>query len=63
MDSITQKEFDRRFAEFVRDKQLDRDNILDYKLQLVKQLKEQGITIRAGFSVDHTGQVTCEDNC
>ena len=48
MDSITQKEFDRRFAEYVKDKELNRDNILEYKLELVKQLKEEGLTIRAG---------------
>ena len=60
MDSITQKEFDRRFAEYVKDKELNRDNILEYKLELVKHLKEEGITIRAGFSVDQTGKVTYE---
>ena len=58
MNSITQKEFDRRFAEYVKDKELNRDNILEYKLQLVKQLKEEGLTIRAGFSVDQLGKVT-----
>ena len=58
MDSITQKEFDRRFAEYVKDKELNRDNILEYKLELVKQLKEEGLTIRAGFSVDQLGKVT-----
>lgn len=60
MDSITQKEFDRRFAEFVKDKQLNEDNILEYKLELVKQLKNEGITIRAGFSVDETGKLIYE---
>ena len=60
MDSITQKEFDRRFAEYVKDKDVNGDNILEYKLRLVKQLKEEGLTIRAGFSVDHTGKVTYE---
>jgi hypothetical protein len=60
MDSITQKEFDRRFAEYVKDKKVTGDNILEYKLQLVKQLKEEGLTIRAGFSVDQTGKVTYE---
>ena len=58
MDSITQKEFDRRFAEYVKNKKINGDNILEYKLELVKQLKKQGLTIRAGFSVDHTGKVT-----
>ena len=58
MDSITQKEFDRRFAEYVKDKELNRDNILEYKLELIKQLKEEGLTIRAGFSVDQLGKVT-----
>ena len=58
MDSITQKEFDKRFAEYVKDKELTRDNILEHKLELVKQLKEEGLTIRAGFSVDQTGKVT-----
>ena len=48
MDSITQKEFDRRFVEYVKDKELNRDNILEYKLELVKQLKEEGLTVRAG---------------
>ena len=58
MNSITQKEFDRRFAEYVKDKEINKDNILEYKLELVKQLKEQGLTIRAGFSVDQTGKIT-----
>ena len=58
MDSITQKEFDRRFAEYVKDKELNRDNILEYKIELLKQLKEEGLTVRAGFSVDHTGKIT-----
>ena len=60
MDSITQKEFDRRFAEYVKDKELNRDNILEYKLELVKQLKEEGLTIRAGFSVDQNGVLVRE---
>lgn len=60
MNSITQKEFDRRFAEYVKDKELNRDNILEYKLELAKRLKEQGLTVRAGFSVDQTGTVTYE---
>jgi hypothetical protein len=60
MDSITQKEFDRRFAEYVKDKEINRDNILEYKLKLVKRLKEQGLTVRAGFCVDQTGTVTYE---
>jgi hypothetical protein len=47
-----------RFAGYVKDKELNRDNILEYKLELVKQLKEEGLTIRAGFSVDQTGKVT-----
>ena len=58
MNSITQVEFDKRFAEYVKDKELNRDNILEYKLELVKQLKEEGLTIRAGFSVDQLGKVT-----
>ena len=58
MNSITQKEFDRRFAEYVKDKEINGDNILEYKLELVKQLKNEGLTIRAGFSVDQTGKVT-----
>jgi hypothetical protein len=58
MNSITQKEFDKRFAEYVKNKEINGDNILEYKLKLVKQLNEEGLTIRAGFSVDHTGKVT-----
>lgn len=61
MNSITQKEFDRRFAEFVKDKELNRDNLLEYKIDLVKILKDEGLTIRPGFSVDQTGKVTYEE--
>jgi len=58
MNSITQKEFDRRFAEYVKDKELNRDNKLELLIEFVKILKEQGLTVRAGFSVDNLGNVT-----
>ncbi len=48
MDSITQKEFDRRFAEYVKDKDLNKDNKLELLIEFVKILKEQGLTICAG---------------
>jgi len=48
MDSITQKEFDRRFAEYVKDKEVNSDNLLELKIEYMKILKEQGLTVRAG---------------
>ena len=60
MNSITQAEFDKQFAEYVKDKELNRDNLLELMIDYVKILKEQDITVRSGFSVDHLGQVTHE---
>jgi hypothetical protein len=60
MDSITQKEFDRRFAEYVKDKEVNSDNLLELKIEYMKILKEQGLTVRAGFSADQTGTITYE---
>ena len=61
MISITQAEFDKQFAEYVKDKELNRDNLLEHKIEYVKILKEQGLTVRAGFSVDHLGKVTYDN--
>ena len=60
MDSITQTEFNKRFAEYVKDKEVTRDNLLEHLIDYGKILKQQGLTVRAGFSVDHTGKVTYE---
>ena len=48
MDSITQTEFNKRFAEYVKDKEVNIDNLLELKIEYVKILKEQGLTVRAG---------------
>ena len=61
MNSITQAEFDKQFAEYVKDKEVNSDNLLEHKIDYMKILKEEGITVRAGFSVDHTGKVTHEE--
>ena len=58
MNSITQAEFNKQFAEYVKDKEVNRDNLLKLQIEYVKILKERDITVRAGFSVDHLGQVT-----
>ena len=60
MNSITQAEFNKQFAEYVKDKELNRDNLLKLQIEYVKILKEQGLTVRAGFSVDDLGKVTYE---
>ena len=60
MNSITQAEFNKQFAEYVKDKELNRDNILHLQIQYVKILKEQDITVRAGFSVDRSEEHTSE---
>ena len=60
MDSITQAEFNKRFAEYVKDKDITRDNLLEHLIDYGKILKQQGLTVRAGLSVDHTGKVTYE---
>ena len=60
MNSITQAEFNKQFAEYVKDKEVNRDNLLKLMLEYVKILKEQDITVRAGFSVDHLGKVAYE---
>ena len=62
MNSITQAEFDKQFSEYVKDKEVNRDNLLKLQIEYVKILKEQDITVRAGFSVDHLGQVTHEQS-
>ena len=48
MNCITQAEFDKQFAEYVRDKEVNMDNLLELKIEYVKILKEQGLTVRAG---------------
>jgi hypothetical protein len=48
MNSITQAEFDKQFAEYVKDKELNRDTILELKIEYMKILKEQELTVRAG---------------
>jgi hypothetical protein len=61
MTSITQTEFDKQFAEYVKGKEVNIDNLLEHILDYEKKLKEKGITVRAGFSVDHLGKVTHEE--
>ena len=61
MNSITQAEFNKQFAEYVKDKELNRDNLLKLQIEYVKILKEQGLTVRAGFSVDDLGKVTYDE--
>jgi hypothetical protein len=61
MNSITQAEFDKQFVEYVKDKEVNKDNLLELKIEYMKILKEKGLTVRAGFSVDHLGKVTYED--
>ena len=46
--------------EYVKDKEVNRDNLLKLMLEYVKILKEQDITVRAGFSVDELGKVIYE---
>ena len=48
MDSITQAEFDKQFSEYVKDKEVNKDNLLELKIEYMKILKEQGLTVRAG---------------
>jgi hypothetical protein len=48
MDSITQAEFNKRFAEYVKDKEVNRDNLLEHLIDYEKILKQQGLTVRAG---------------
>lgn len=61
MTSITQAEFNKQFAEYVKDKEVNRDNLLEHIIYYEKILKEQGITVRAGFSVDQTGKITYDN--
>jgi hypothetical protein len=61
MDSITQAEFNKRFAEYVKDKEVNRDNLLEHLIDYEKILKQQGLTVRAGFSIDQLGKVTYEE--
>ena len=60
MDSITQAEYDKQFAEYVKGKELNKDKLLELKIEYMKILKEQGLTVRAGFNVNHLGKVTHE---
>lgn len=48
MKSITQAEFDKQFAKYVKDKEVNRDNLLELKIEYMKILKEKGLTVRAG---------------
>ena len=48
MTSITQAEFDKQFAEYVKGKEVNRDNLLELKIEYMKILKEKGLTVRAG---------------
>lgn len=48
MDSITQAEFNKRFAEYVKDKEITRDNLLELIIDYEKILKQEGLTVRAG---------------
>ena len=61
MKSITQAEFNKQFAEYIKDKEVNRDNLLKLQIEYVKILKEQGLTVRAGFSVDDLGKVTYDE--
>ena len=61
MITITQAEFNKQFAEYVKDKEVNRDNLLEHIIDYEKILKEQGITVRAGFSVDQTGKITYDN--
>jgi hypothetical protein len=60
VNSITQAEFDKQFAEYVKNKEVNGNNLLELKIEYIKILKDQGLTVRAGFSVDHLGKVTYE---
>ena len=62
MDSITQTEFNKRFAEYVKDKEVTRDNLLEHLIDYEKILKQQGLTVRAGFSVDQNGILVREND-
>ena len=57
MESITQAEFDKKFAEYAKDKTLDTENYLGHLIAFTKLLESQGLTVRAGFSVDVDGVV------
>jgi hypothetical protein len=48
VDSITQAEFNKQFAEYVKDKEVNKDNLLELLIEYEKILKEQGLTVRAG---------------
>ena len=61
MNSITQAEFNKQFAEYVRDKEINADNLLEHIIDFMKILKNQDITVRPGFSVDHLGKVTYDN--
>jgi hypothetical protein len=61
MMTITQAEFNKQFAEYVKDKKVNKDNLLEHIIDYEKILKKQGITVRAGFSVDQTGKITYDN--
>ena len=48
MNSITQDEFNKQFAEYVKDKEVTKENLLELLIEYEKILKEQGLTVRAG---------------
>jgi len=48
MNSITQAEFNKQFAEYVKDKEVTKENLLELLIEYEKILKQQGLTIRAG---------------
>ena len=56
MNSITQAEFDKQFAEYVKGKEVNRDNLLKLLLQYEKILKEQDITVRPGYHINEVGE-------
>lgn len=46
MNSITQAEFDKLFAEYTKGKTLHADNVLEYLVEFTKKLEKEGITVR-----------------
>ena len=61
MKSVTQAEFNRQFYEYIKDKEVNRDNILELMLEYEKLLKAQGLTIRAGVAINSLGKVIYDD--
>jgi len=60
MNSITQAEFNKQFVEYIKGKEVNRDNLLELLIDYEKILKEQELTVRAGFSVGQLGEVIYE---